>query len=97
VAGVFSGDNGYASRLDTVIGNITAGGGILDNRTEGLKGQVERINDQRETLNRRIIAIEARYLAQFSALDSLLGQLNSTGTFLNQQLENLPGAVFRKN
>jgi flagellar hook-associated protein 2 len=96
VAGVFSGDNGYASRLDTVIGNITAGGGILDNRTEGLKAQVERINDQREVLGRRIIAIEARYLAQFSALDTLLGQLNSTGAFLTQQLDNLPGSVFKK-
>jgi flagellar hook-associated protein 2 len=97
IAGVFSGDNGYATRLDTVIGNLTAGGGILDNRTEALKAQVDRIGDQREALNRRIVVIEARYQAQFSALDSLLSQLNSTGAFLNQQLENLPGAVFRKN
>ncbi|WP_373077185.1 flagellar filament capping protein FliD [Zhongshania sp.] len=96
IAGVFSGDNGYATRLDSVIGNITAGGGILDNRTEGLKKQVERIADQRETLDRRVAAIEARYLAQFSALDTLLGQLNSTGTFLTQQLDNLPGSVFKK-
>tara|TARA_R110001583_G_scaffold163022_1_gene315244 strand:+ start:414 stop:1799 length:1386 start_codon:yes stop_codon:yes gene_type:complete len=97
VAGVFSGENGYATRLDSVIGNITAGGGILENRTDGLKAQVERINDQRETLDRRIVAIEARYLAQFSALDTLLGQLNSTGTFLTEQLANLPGSVFKSN
>jgi len=96
IAGVFSGDKGYATRLDSVIGNITAGGGILDNRTEGLKKQVERIAEQRETLNRRVASIEARYQAQFSALDTLLGQLNSTGTFLTQQLDNLPGAVFKK-
>ncbi len=97
VAGVFSGENGYATRLDSVIGSITAGGGILENRTDGLKAQVERINDQRETLDRRIVAIEARYLAQFSALDTLLGQLNSTGTFLTEQLANLPGSVFKSN
>jgi len=96
IAGVFSGDNGYATRLDSVIGDITAGGGILDNRTEGLKKQVERIAEQRETLNRRVASIEARYQAQFSALDTLLGQLNSTGTFLTQQLDNLPGSVFKK-
>jgi flagellar hook-associated protein 2 len=96
VAGVFAGENGYATRLDTLIGNITAGGGILDNRTAGLKQQVERIADQRETLNRRVASIEARYLAQFSALDTLLGQLNATGTFLTQQLDNLPGSVFKK-
>jgi flagellar hook-associated protein 2 len=97
IAGVFSGDNGYATRLDTVIGNLTAGGGILDNRTEALKAQVDRIGDQREALNKRIVVIQARYQAQFSALDSLLSQLNSTGAFLNQQLENLPGSVFKKN
>lgn len=97
IAGVFSGDNGYATRLDSVIGNITAGGGILDNRTEGLKAQVERIADQREALNIRVAAIEARYQAQFSALDTLLGQLNNTGTFLTQQLANLPGSVFKSN
>jgi flagellar hook-associated protein 2 len=57
---------------------------------------VERIADQRETLNRRVASIEARYLAQFSALDTLLGQLNATGTFLTQQLDNLPGSVFKK-
>ena len=96
VAGVFAGENGYATRLDTLIGNITAGGGILDNRTAGLKQQVERIADQRETLTRRVASIEARYLAQFSALDTLLGQLNATGTFLTQQLDNLPGSVFKK-
>jgi flagellar hook-associated protein 2 len=97
IAGVFSGDNGYATRLDTVIGNLTAGGGLLDNRTESLKAQVDRIGDQREALNKRIVVIQARYQAQFSALDSLLSQLNSTGAFLNQQLDNLPGAVFKKN
>lgn len=97
IAGVFSGDNGYATRLDSVIGNITAGGGILDNRTEGLKAQVERIADQREALNIRVAAIEARYQAQFSALDTLLGQLNNTGTFLTEQLANLPGSVFKSN
>jgi flagellar hook-associated protein 2 len=97
IAGVFSGDNGYATRLDAVIGNLTVGGGILDNRTEALKAQVDRIGDQREALSKRMVVIQARYQAQFSALDSLLSQLNSTGAFLNQQLKNLPGAVFKKN
>ena len=96
IAGVFTGEKGYATRLNTVIGNITAGGGILANRTDGLKKQVERIADQRVALNIRVAAIEARYKAQFSALDTLLGQLNATGTFLTQQLDNLPGSVFKK-
>ena len=38
----------------------------------------------------RLERTEERLRAQFSALDSLLAQLNSTSTFLTQQLENLP-------
>lgn len=97
VAGVFAGENGYATRLDSVIGDITAGGGILENRTDGLKAQVERIADQREALDIRIAAIETRYQAQFSALDTLLGQLNNTGDFLTEQLANLPGSVYKSS
>lgn len=94
LSGIFSSESGYAVRLDSLIGNLTASGGILSNRTDGLSSQVERINEQREALEKRIVGIEARYQAQFSALDSLLGQLNSTGDFLTQQLANLPGTVF---
>ncbi|WP_269620472.1 flagellar filament capping protein FliD [Zhongshania sp. BJYM1] len=95
LSGVFSSESGYAVRLDSLIGNITASGGILSNRTDGLNSQVKRISEQREALDARIVGIEARYQAQFSALDSLLGQLNSTGDFLTQQLANLPGTVFK--
>lgn len=93
IGDVFSSDSGYAVRFDAMISGITASGGILSSRTEGLESQIDRIADQRETLDRRVAAIEARYFAQFTALDSLLGQLTSTGDFLNQQLANLPGSV----
>jgi flagellar hook-associated protein 2 len=94
-SGIFSSESGYAVRLDSLIGNLTASGGILSNRTDGLNSEVKRINQQREALEARIVGIEARYQAQFSALDSLLGQLNSTGEFLTQQLANLPGSVYK--
>ena len=90
ISQVFSGDDGYASRFDKLIDGLVQTGGLLDIRTQGLEGQIDRIGDQRETLDRRIASIEARYTAQFNALDSLLGQLNSTGEFLTQQLANLP-------
>lgn len=95
LSGIFSGENGYATRLDTLIGDLTSSNGVLANRTDGLSSQVDRIASQREALDLRIASIEARYQAQFSALDSLLGQLNATGDFLTQQLANLPGAVFK--
>jgi flagellar capping protein FliD len=39
-------------------------------------------------------AVSARYTAQFNALDTLLAGLKSTSTYLETQLENLPGTVF---
>jgi flagellar hook-associated protein 2 len=38
-------------------------------------------------------ALESRYRKQFTAMDALVGQLQSTGTFLTQQLKSLPGVV----
>lgn len=95
LSGIFSSESGYAVRLDSLIGDLTASGGILSTRTDGLNSEVKRISQQREALEARIVGIEARYQAQFSALDSLLGQLNSTGEFLTQQLANLPGSVYK--
>ncbi|MBU0537512.1 MAG: flagellar filament capping protein FliD [Gammaproteobacteria bacterium] len=97
LSGIFSSENGYATRLDSVISGLTASGGILASRTDSLSQQVTRITQQREALDLRIASIEARYKAQFSALDSLLGQLNSTGTFLTEQLVNLPGSVYKSS
>jgi len=50
------------------------------------------ISDQREALDVRMNAIESRYLKQFTALDTLISQLQSTSSFLTSQLANLPGA-----
>ena len=51
------------------------------------------INDRREALNVRLVAVEERLSRQFNALDSLLAQLQSTSGFLTQQLDSLPGIV----
>lgn len=93
VAEVFASQDGYAQRLDRLLSRYTDTGGIIDVRTEGYNTQIDRIGTQREALDRRIAAIEARYTAQFNALDTLLGELNSTGDFLSQQLATLPGMV----
>lgn len=97
IQGIFANEDGYANRLDAALASYTQGGGILEARTDGLSSQIERINDQREALNRRIASVEVRYFKQFTALDSLLGQLSSTGDFLNQQLANLPGVVKKES
>jgi flagellar hook-associated protein 2 len=51
------------------------------------------IKTQTENLNRRVEQMQSRLLAQFNAMDALVGQLKSTGDQLAQVFANLPGVV----
>jgi len=92
---LFSSDEGYAARLDAILGRYLDAGGQLEARTDGLQETIDDIGGQRESLSERLAAVETRLRAQFNALDSLVSQLSSTSAFLAQQLVNLPGATFR--
>jgi flagellar hook-associated protein 2 len=52
--------------------------------------RLEDLSKREDDMNERLVAIEARYRAQFAALDAMITGLNSTSTFLTQQLANLP-------
>lgn len=80
---------GYAYQVDSFIKRALAATGSLAVRTEGLNKSVEDIGKQRDAFNRRLVDVQKRYLAQFNAMDALVGQLRSTSDFLTQQLANL--------
>jgi flagellar hook-associated protein 2 len=83
---------GITDRLDTLLDSILDSEGIFSSRIESLNSRVDDINDQRDALELRMEALEARYLRQFSAMDALVAQLQSTSNFLFQQLGNTPFA-----
>jgi flagellar hook-associated protein 2 len=86
VAALITGTNGLASRLDGVVQRMVGSGGAIEARTKGLDTRLDGITDRREALDRRMELIEARYRAQFTAMDGLVAQLRTTSTFLSQQL-----------
>jgi len=88
--------NGLASQLGAFIDSYLSSDGTLDSRTSSLSNQIDGLSDERESLGRRLQALEARYRAQFTALDIMVSQLRSTSDFLTQQLANLPGAWKKK-
>jgi flagellar hook-associated protein 2 len=88
---LFAATDGYATRLHTVVDDYLGSDGILETRTAGLNGRIEVFGDQRDRLADRLVALETRLMRQFTALDTLIGQLSSTSNFLAQQLANLPG------
>lgn len=90
VADIFASENGLANKLEGVLERYAGTDGILDNRTSGLRSRIESIDSDRERLADRLDAVEARYRAQFTAMDILVAQLSNIGNFLGQQLANLP-------
>jgi flagellar hook-associated protein 2 len=93
VAALFTGADGYATRLDELLEAYGGSGGILDSRTEGLNDRIERLNQDRLALDQRLQAMQRRLTDQFSAMDTLVGTLRSTSDFLSQQLVGLQALI----
>ena len=97
VGALFSADGGYANRLGTLLDSFLDPDGLLQTRTDGLQSSIDRITEQGEALDERLVRLEARLLRQFNGLDSLISQLTTSGNFLSQQLANLPTPSANRN
>lgn len=93
LSGMFTGDKGLASRLDAKLKPYTETGGILEQRNKAMTETIAKIDDQKETLTRRITSLQERLYKQFNAMDLLVGQLSNTSSSLLASLENLPWAA----
>ncbi len=81
---------GLMEKLDAVLGGLLDRDGALSAKTDGLNSSLTDINDERQKLNEKLAQYEERLLERFNAMDAILGQLQSTGSFLSQQLASLP-------
>ena len=88
-----TGESGLMSRLESRVKPYTQTGGLLDNRNTALQSTISDVRDQREALERRTASLETRLLAQFNAMDSMVGQLMGTSNYLTGILDSLPGVV----
>lgn len=75
--------------FDDAIDSLTGSDGIIAARTDGLNATIKRYEKQYESIEARLEKIEARYRTQFTSLETLISSMNSTSTYLTQQLENL--------
>jgi flagellar hook-associated protein 2 len=93
VAAFFAGSDsvtGFAKSLSERLDGFIDGDGLITGRTEGINASIKSIDKQREAIATRLEAVEKRYRAQFTALDSMVASMTQTSTFLTQQLANLP-------
>lgn len=96
VAGYKDGDLGRVNFIEGIgeqavnlVTDIVGADGILDAKTDSLSRDLERIQEERIRLEDRIASYRERLVSQFTAADSLISQLNSTGDYLTQQLAAL--------
>jgi len=87
--GTLNYSQGYATLLSNWSTSILASDGILASRTDGIGRTITDIGKRRTELETRLIGIEKRYRAQFTALDAMLASMNTTSTYLTQQLDQL--------
>jgi flagellar hook-associated protein 2 len=85
----------YNKMLD----NITGTTGTLVAATTSSTRMIADLTKRYDALSARLTTIEANYRKQFSALDTLVASIKSTGTYLTQQLtslDNLNTAISNK-
>jgi flagellar hook-associated protein 2 len=87
VAELFANDDqGYAFRFATLAENLQSDDGVIDAREDSLNSSIEDIEKRQEDFESRLELTEQSLRSRYAALDTLLGQLQSTSSFLFQQL-----------
>ena len=75
--------------LSTRISAMFTSGGMLQERIDNEQKVQQDLNTRKTTLQEKLATIQARYTAQYAALDALLFKLQSTSTSLKSALDGL--------
>lgn len=97
VAELLAGDVGIIKNLDDKLDSFLSSDGILASRNATFLDQLKDIDAQREKLELRVESFEKRIRLQYTNLDILVGQLQSTGDFVTQQLDIIKKGLVGKD
>jgi len=85
-------DGKLSSSLSSVLKSNLDSTGTLTQRTDSLNKQIKKLEKDLDDLDARMEKVSARYTAQFTAMDTLVAQMQSTSNYLTQQLSALQQA-----
>ncbi|TXH77145.1 flagellar filament capping protein FliD [Thiobacillus sp.] len=88
VTNLFSSSTGFATRLADWAQSTLDPGGLIDTRTQSLNKYVQDRNDEIDRLENQMTALQKKYTAEYTNLNLLLSRMNSTSTYLTQQLSS---------
>lgn len=95
--GTVSYSRGFAYQLSQLAARYLEPAGTIANRTTGISTSITNIGKQRDALASRLAITEQRYRQQYSTLDGLLSKMQSTQTYLTQQMDALANLTSSRN
>jgi flagellar hook-associated protein 2 len=81
--------NSSSPDLATQIGEMLLSGGLIQDRIDNEKISQTDLTNRKTTLQEKLISVQARYTAQYAALDALLFKLKGTSDSLKSALDGL--------
>lgn len=90
VGNLLTGGAGIATQMQSQLTNALAFDGLFADETNGFQSQLTSIQQQQQAVQNRATQLTQMYTTQFSALDSLMSQMQSTSSYLTSALANLP-------
>lgn len=93
VAKLFSGDGSTGKRVADLVDSFTGTNGVITSRNKAINDRLNDVTRQREALDVRMERVQKTYLAQFTAMEKIVAQLQGTSSFLANQLAQLPSAA----
>jgi flagellar hook-associated protein 2 len=82
-------DNTSGKDLSSRISDMLAAGGTLQERISNEQKTQQELSVRKTQLQDKLASVQARYTAQYAALDALLFKLNSTSDSLKSALDSL--------
>lgn len=90
VAALLTGTSGVATQMSSLLTNDLADNGLFASKNTAYQSQLQSISDQQSALTDRTNQLTQMYTAQFTALDTLMSQMQATSSYLTQALAALP-------
>jgi flagellar hook-associated protein 2 len=91
--GTVSYSQGYAYQFNTLATSFLSPTGDIATATNNINTQLQNNAAQQTAMNKQLAAMQARYMAQFTALDTLISSMSATSTFLTQQLSAMTAST----
>nr|WP_154133584.1 MULTISPECIES: flagellar filament capping protein FliD [Herbaspirillum] len=84
-----SSKNGIVTKLQTLLTNLLSDSGIIASKTNGLQASLKINQDRQSTVQTRLSNLKDDYTNQFNRLNTTLASMQSTQSYLTQQLASL--------